>query len=394
MNSAMIISAVRTPIGRFNGSLSTFSAPKLGSLVVAESIKRAGVSPDIVDEVIMGNVVAAGLGQNPARQASHYGGVPDRVPALTINKVCGSGLKAVMLAANSIKAGESQSIIAGGMESMTNAPYVLPSARFGQRLGHAELVDAMVLDGLWDIYNNFHMAITAELVSDKYKVSREMQDFFAAQSHQKAVKAAKEGSFKDEIMSVKIPAPKGKEPITLDKDEGMREDTTAEKLGQLKPAFKENGTVTAGNASQISDGASALLIMSSEKQEKMGLKPMARIIDYAAGGLSPEWVMMAPVEAVKNLLQKTKMKITDFDLIEINEAFSAAAVAVTNELKANPEIVNIHGGAVALGHPIGCSGARILTTLIYALKQRHLKKGLATLCLGGGNAVALAIELI
>lgn len=394
MNSAMIISAVRTPIGRFNGSFNTFSATKLGSLAVAESIKRAGVSPDIVDEVIMGNVVTAGLGQNPARQASHYGGVPDRVPALTINKVCGSGLKAVMLAANSIKAGESQIIVAGGMESMTNAPYILPSARFGQRLGHAELVDAMVFDGLWDIYNNFHMAITAELVSDKYKISREMQDAFAAKSHQKTVKATKEGKFKDEILPVKIPAPKGKEPIILDKDEGMREDTTAEKLSQLKPAFKENGTVTAGNASQISDGASALLIMSSEKQEKMGLKPMARIIDYAAGGLPPEWVMMAPVEAVKNLLQKTKMKITDFDLIEINEAFSAAAVAVTNELKANPEIVNVHGGAVALGHPIGCSGARILTTLIYALKQRHLKKGLATLCLGGGNAVAMAIELI
>ena len=394
MNSAMIISAVRTPIGRFNGSFNTFSATKLGSLAVAESIKRAGVSPDIVDEVIMGNVVTAGLGQNPARQASHYGGVPDRVPALTINKVCGSGLKAVMLAANSIKAGESQTIVAGGMESMTNAPYILPSARFGQRLGHAELVDAMVFDGLWDIYNNFHMAITAELVSDKYKVSREMQDTFAAKSHQKTVKATKEGKFKDEILPVKIPAPKGKEPIILDKDEGMREDTTAEKLSQLKPAFKENGTVTAGNASQISDGASALLITSSEKQEKLGLKPMARIIDYAAGGLPPEWVMMAPVEAVKNLLQKTKMKLTDFDLIEINEAFSAAAVAVTNELKANPEIVNVHGGAVALGHPIGCSGARILTTLIYALKKRHLKKGLATLCLGGGNAVAMAIELI
>ena len=394
MNSAMIISAVRTPIGRFNGSFNSFSAPKLGSLVIAESLKRAGVSPEIVDEVIMGNVITAGLGQNPARQASHYGGVPDKVPALTINKVCGSGLKAIMLAANSIKAGESQTIVAGGMENMTNAPYILPSARFGQRLGHAELIDAMVYDGLWDIYNNFHMAITAELVSEKYKVSREMQDAFAAKSHQKAVKAAKDGKFKDEMLPVKIPAPKGKEPLTLDKDEGVREDTTAEKLGQLKPAFKENGTVTAGNASQISDGASALLIMSSEKQEKMGINPMASIIDYAAGGLPPEWVMMAPVEAVKNLLQKTKMKITDFDLIEINEAFSAAAVAVTSELKANPEIVNIHGGAVALGHPIGCSGARILTTLIYALKQRNLKKGLATLCLGGGNAVAIAIELI
>jgi len=390
----MIISAVRTPIGRFNGSFNSFSAPKLGSLVVAESLRRAGVSPEIVEEVIMGNVVTAGLGQNPARQASHYGGVPDKVPALTINKVCGSGLKAVMLAANSIKAGESRTIVAGGMENMTNAPYILPSARFGQRLGHAELVDAMVYDGLWDIYNNFHMAITAELVSEKYKVSREMQDIFAAKSHQKAAKAAKDGKFKDEMLTVKLPAPKGKEPLTLDKDEGVREDTTAEKLGQLKPAFKENGTVTAGNASQISDGASALVIMSSEKQEQMGIKPLARIIDYAAGGLPPEWVMMAPVEAVKNLLQKTKMKITDFDLIEINEAFSAAAVAVTNELKANPEIVNIHGGAIALGHPIGCSGARILTTLIYALKQQNLKKGLATLCLGGGNAVAMAIELI
>jgi acetyl-CoA C-acetyltransferase len=394
MNSAMIISAVRTPIGRFNGSFNSFSAPKLGSLVVAESLKRAGVSPEIVDEVIMGNVVTAGLGQNPARQASHYGGVPDKVPALTINKVCGSGLKSVMLAANAIKAEESQTIIAGGMESMTNAPYILPSARFGQRLGHTELIDAMVNDGLWDIYNNFHMAMTAELVSEKYKVSREMQDAFSAQSHQKAAKAAKENKFKDEILPVKIPAPKNKEPVIFDKDEGVREETTSEKLSQLKPAFKEKGTVTAGNASQISDGASALLIMSSAQQEKMGLKPMARIIDYAAGGLAPEWVMMAPVEAVKNLLHKTQMKITDFDLIEINEAFAAAAIAVTRELKADPEIVNIHGGAIALGHPIGCSGARILTTLIYALKQRNLKKGLATLCLGGGNAVAMSIELI
>lgn len=394
MNSAIIISAVRTPIGKFNGSLKSFSSTQLGSLAIAEAIKRGGISAEIIDEVIMGNVITAGLGQNPARQASHYGGVPDKVPALTINKVCGSGLKAVMLAANAIKAGESQTIIAGGMESMTNAPYILPSARFGQRLGHTELVDAMINDGLWDIYNNFHMAMTAELVSEKYDVSRETQDAFAAKSHQKSAQAAKDNKFKDEILPVKIPTPKGKDQLMLDKDEGVREDTTTEKLSQLKAAFKEKGTVTAGNSSQISDGAAALLIMSSEKQEQLGLKPMARIIDYAAGGLPPEWVMMAPVEAVKNLLHKTKMKITDFDLIEINEAFSAAAVAVTSEVKANPEVVNIHGGAVALGHPIGCSGARVLTTLIYALKQRKMKKGLATLCLGGGNAVAMAIEIM
>ncbi|MFH0888935.1 MAG: acetyl-CoA C-acetyltransferase [Planctomycetota bacterium] len=394
MTSVMIMGSVRTAVGRFNGSLTSFSAPKLGGLAVAEVIKRAGISPEIVEEVIMGNVLSAGLGQNPARQALRHGGVPDRVGAFTINKVCGSGLKAVMLAANSIRAGENQTIVAGGMESMTNAPYILPSARFGQRLGHAEMVDAMVFDGLWDIYNDFHMAITAELVSEKYNISREMQDNFACQSHQKAAKAIKEGKFKEEILPIKITPAKGKEPVIFDKDEGVREETTVEKLGQLKAAFKEKGTVTAGNASQISDGASALVIMSSDKQEKMGLKPVARIIDYATGGLAPEWVMMAPVEAVKNLLAKTKMKITDFDLIEINEAFSAASIAVIREIKANPDIVNVHGGAVAIGHPIGCSGARVLTTLIYALKQRHLKKGLATLCLGGGNAVAMAIELV
>jgi acetyl-CoA C-acetyltransferase len=394
MISAMIISAVRTALGRFNGSLTSFSAPKLGSLVIESTIKRAEISADLVDEVIMGNVISSGLGQHPARQSAHYAGVPDRVGALTINKVCGSGLKSVMLAANSIRAGEYQVIVAGGMESMTNAPYLLPSARFGQRLGHTELVDAMIYDGIWDIYNDFHMGITAELVADKYKITRERQDRFALASHQKANRATKEGKFKEEILPITLPASKGKEPVIFDKDEGVREDTTLEKLSQLKPAFKENGTVTAGNASQISDGASALVIMSKDAQEKMNLKPLARIIDYATGGMAPEWVMMAPLEAVKNLLEKTKMKITDFDLIEHNEAFSVASLAIIQELHLNPDIVNIHGGAVALGHPIGCSGARVLTTLIYALKQRSLKKGLATLCLGGGNAVAMAIELL
>lgn len=394
MTNVVIVSAVRTALGKFQGGLASFSAPKLGSLVVREAINRAGISPEMVDEVIMGCVVTAGLGQNPARQAAIWGGVPTKSAALTVNKVCGSGLKAVMLASSEIKAGDVRIVVAGGMESMTNAPYLLPEARFGQRLGHGKLVDAMVYDGLWDIYNNFHMGLTAELVSEKYNVSRQDQDMFAFNSHQKAVRAIKEGKFKQEILPIEIPQPKGKPPFIFDKDEGPRADTTLEKLAKLNPAFKDKGTVTAGNASQISDGAAATVVMSEDMAKELKLKPLGRIIGYATGGVAPEWVMMAPLEAVKNLLFKTGLKITDFDLIEMNEAFSAQGVALTKELKLDSQRVNVNGGAVALGHPIGCSGTRVLTTLIYALKDRKLKRGLATLCLGGGNAVALAIEIL
>lgn len=389
----IITSAVRTPLGRFQGALSPFSAPRLGSLVVREAINRSGIKPEMVDEVIIGCVVTAGLGQNPARQSALWGGVPYSKGALTINKVCGSGLKAVMLSAASIKAGDAEIMVAGGMESMTNAPYLLPEVRAGQRLGHGRLVDAIVFDGLWEIHNDFHMGLTAELVADKYKISRQAQDDFALSSHQKAVRATQAGKFKQEILPLEIPQPKSKQPIIFDKDEGPREDTSLEKLGKLKPAFKPDGTVTAGNASQISDGASALVVMESATAKKHNIRPLCKITGYAVGGLAPEWVMLAPLEAIKNLLAKTKMKIEEFDLIELNEAFSVQGIALTKELKIDPNKLNIHGGAVALGHPIGCSGARVLTTLIYALKDRGLKKGLAALCLGGANAVAMSIEM-
>lgn len=393
MKEVVIASAVRTPIGKFQGSLSGFSAPALGGLVIAEAVKRAGIKPDQVEEVMMGNVISAGLGQNVARQSARKGGIPDSVGAFTVNKVCGSGLKTAMLAANAIYAGEYNVVVAGGMESMTNAPYVVPSARYGQRLGHGKLIDAMVFDGLWDIYNDFHMGNTAELAAEKYQVTRQMQDEFAFRSHQKAARAIKEGRFKAEIMPVQIPQPKKAEPSIFDKDEGVREDTTLESLAKLRPAFKENGTVTAGNASQISDGAAAVVVMDGDTARKNNIKPLARITGYATGGMAPEWVMMAPLEAIKKLLQKTGMKISDFDLFEINEAFSAAAVALTKTLNLPEDRININGGAVALGHPIGCSGARLLTTMVYALKDRGLKKGLIALCLGGGNAVAMSIEL-
>lgn len=393
MKEVVIAGAVRTPLGKFQGSLSGFSAPALGGLVIAEAVKRAGLKPEQVEEVIMGNVISAGLGQNVARQAARKAGIPDAVGAFTINKVCGSGLKTVMLAANAVAAGEYNVLAAGGMESMTNAPYILPSARYGQRLGHGKMIDAMVVDGLWDIYNDFHMGNTAELAAEKYQVTRQMQDEFAFRSHRKAAEAIKAGRFKAEIVPVGIPQPRKAEPLMFDKDEGVREDTTLESLAKLRPAFKENGTVTAGNASQISDGAAAVVVMDAETAKKNNVKPLARITGYATGGMAPEWVMMAPLEAIKKLLQKTGMKISDFDLFEINEAFSAAAVALTKTLKLPEDRVNVNGGAVALGHPIGCSGARLLTTIIYALKDRGMKKGMVALCLGGGNAVAMSIEL-
>ncbi|MFA5794370.1 MAG: acetyl-CoA C-acetyltransferase [Candidatus Brocadiia bacterium] len=393
MKEVIIASAVRTPIGKFQGSLMPFSAPDLGGFVISEAVKRAGIKPEQVEEVIMGNVISAGLGQNPARQALRKGGIPDSVGAFTINKVCGSGLKTIMLGANAILAGEYNIIVAGGMENMTNAPYILPTARYGQRLGHGKMIDAMVFDGLWDIYNDFHMGHTAELVADKYGITRQMQDEFAMKSNLKAAKAIKEGKFKPEIIPVKIKQPKKPEPIIFDTDEGVRGDTTMESLGKLKPAFKENGTVTAGNASQISDGASAVVIMNSQTAIKNNVIPLAKITGYATGGMAPEWVMMAPLEAIKRLLYKTGMKTSDFDLFEINEAFSSAAVALTKELNLPTDKVNVNGGAVALGHPIGCSGARLLTTIIYALKDQGMKKGLVALCLGGGNAVAMSVEL-
>lgn len=387
----LLAGACRTPIGKFFGSLASFSAPKLGALVVRESVSRAAIPPDRVDEVIMGNVLPAGLGQNPARQAAIHGGIPNRIGALTINKVCGSGLKAVMLAAQAIRAGDAEVVVAGGMESMSNAPYLLPDARAGSRLGHGRLVDSMIHDGLWDCYNDFHMGNTAELVVKKYGVAREAQDEFAIGSHRKAVAAQQAGKFAAEILPVDVPGPKG-QSARFAADEGPRADTSLERLAKMKPAFDPAGSVTAGNASTINDGASALVVLSARRAAAEKVKPLARVVGYATGGLAPEWVMMAPMEAVRNLCAKIGRKPQDFDLVEINEAFSAASVALIREIGLDPARVNVNGGAVALGHPIGASGARLLTTLLYAMRDRGAKTGLAALCLGGGNAVAMAVE--
>lgn len=391
MQDVVIASACRTAIGKFMGGLSSFRAPELGGFAVAEAIQRAGIPADAVDEVILGCVLQAGLGQNPARQAAIAGGVPVERGAYTVNKVCGSGLKSVMLAAQAIRAGDAEVIVAGGMESMSNAPYLLPDARRGTRLGHAQVVDAMIQDGLWDIYNDFHMGKTGELVAREFDISRERQDRFAAHSHEKAVAAQGEGKFQGEIFSVDVPQRKG-DPITFDTDEGPRSDSTPESLGRLRPAFDKEGSVTAGNASSINDGASALVIMSAQKAEQLGVKPLARVIDYATGGMKPEWVMMAPKNAVENLERKTSRKTDTYDLIEVNEAFSVASCALIDQVPFDAARVNVNGGAVALGHPIGASGARILTTLLYAMQDSGAQTGLATLCLGGGNAVALSVE--
>jgi len=394
MPNAVIVDAVRTPIGKFQGALSDFAAPKLGAEVIKAILERTGVAPDAIDEVIMGNVLQAGIGQNPARQAALYAGMPNEVAAFTVNKVCGSGLKSVMLAAQAIKAGDIKAAIAGGQESMTNAPYLLPQARAGLRLGHGQVVDSMVWDGLWDVYNDFHMGMTGELVADEYKVSREDQDAFAAESHKRAMAAQAAGKFKDEIIALSIPQRKA-DPIIFDTDEGPRADTTAESLAKLRPAFKrEGGSVTAGNASSINDGASALMVMEEEHAKSLGLKPLARITGYAVGGVEPKWVMMAPEKAVEKLNAKLGVDINHYDLIELNEAFSVAAVALTRQLKIDPAKINVNGGAVALGHPIGASGARILTTLLHELKRSGKQRGLAGLCLGGGNAVALSVEML
>jgi acetyl-CoA C-acetyltransferase len=388
----VILSGVRTPIGKFQGSLSELSATRLGAIVVREAVQRANLDPNSVSECIMGNVVQAGLGQNPARQAALGGGLPSSVAAMTINKVCGSGLKSVALAAQAIQTGNSDIVVAGGMESMTNAPYLLPQARKGYRLGNAEIVDSMVHDGLWDAYEDYHMGNTGENVAEKYHISREEQDEYAANSHRKAISAIKECRFKAQVIPVEVPGKKKNETVLLEKDEGPREDTTAEVLRSLKPAFKKDGTVTAGNAPGVNDGAAALVVTSSATAAGLGAKPMARIVAQATSGLDPKWVMMAPVDAIRHLWKKTGWSKDEVDLYEINEAFSVAAIAVTRELGLDLNKVNVNGGAVALGHPIGASGARILVTLLYEMIRRDVHKGVAALCLGGGNAVAVAVE--
>jgi acetyl-CoA C-acetyltransferase len=392
-DDVVIISGCRTPVGKFQGSLSDLSAPQLGAIAVREAVKRSGVDVAEIDECIMGNVVAAGLGQNPARQAAIFGGLSPATGAMTINKVCGSGLKAVALAAQAVQTGNSSVVVAGGMESMTNAPYLLPQARKGYRLGNAQIVDSMVHDGLWDIFNDYHMGITGENVAEKYGISREEQDEYALNSHRKALSAIKECRFKSQIVPVEIPAKKkGAAPTIFDKDESPREDTTIEVLRALKPAFKKDGTVTAGNAPGVNDGAAALVVTSATRAKDLGATAMVRIVAQATSGVEPKWVMMAPVGAVQTIWEKTGWKNEDVDLYELNEAFSVQALGVMRELKLDPNKVNVNGGAVAIGHPIGASGARVLVTLIYEMIRRDVHKGIAALCLGGGNAVAMAVE--
>jgi acetyl-CoA C-acetyltransferase len=391
MKDIVIISAVRTSIGKFQGGLKSFTATELGALAVKAAVERAGLEPSLIDEVIMGNVVSAGLGQNPARQAALRGGLLPDVAAMTINKVCGSGLKAVGLAAQGVQTGDSDIVVAGGMESMSNAPYLLPNAREGYRLGNGTLVDSMIHDGLWDAYENFHMGNTGEIVAEKYKVGRDRQDEFALNSHRKAVAAQRAGKFRDEILPITIAQKKG-DPIVVDIDESPRPDASIEALRALKPAFKKDGTVTAGNAPGVNDGAAAVVVTSAERASALGKKPLARIVGQAVSGIEPALVMMAPVKAVRKLVDKIGWNLGDVDLVELNEAFSVQAIAVIEQLELNPERVNVNGGAVALGHPIGASGARVLVTLLYEMARRNAKRGIATLCLGGGNAVALAVE--
>jgi acetyl-CoA C-acetyltransferase len=388
---SVIISAVRTPTGKFLGGLKEFTAVQLGALVVREAVQRAGIDPSTIDECIMGNVIQAGNGQNPARQAALNGGLADHVAALTINKVCGSGLKAVMLAAQGIATGDIDIAVAGGMESMSNAPYLLPRVREGLRMGDGKVVDSLINDGLWCAFENCHMGISGEVVADQYRIARSEQDQFAAESHRRAAQATREGWFKDEILPIAIPQRKG-DPLIIDKDEPIREDTTAEALANLKPAFRKEGSVTAGNAPGVNDAAAAVVVMAAEKANALGLTPMVRIVSQATSGLPPKLVMMTPVEAVRKAAAKAGWKLDDVDLYEINEAFSVQAVAVMRELGIDPARVNVHGGAVALGHAIGASGSRVLTTLLYAMKRRNVKRGIAALCLGGGNGVALAVE--
>jgi acetyl-CoA C-acetyltransferase len=392
-DDVVIISGCRTAVGKFQGSLTDLSAPQLGAVVVREAVKRAGLNSDQVDECIMGNVLPAGLGQNPARQAAIFAGLSPATGAMTINKVCGSGLKAVALAAQAVQTGNSSIVVAGGMESMTNAPYLLPQARKGYRLGNGQVIDSMVHDGLWDIYNDYHMGITGENVAERYGITREEQDEFAVHSHRKAVAAMKECRFKSQIVPVEIPAKKkGASPVLFEKDESPREDTTIEVLRSLKPAFKKDGTVTAGNAPGVNDGAAAVVVTSAQRAKELGVQPMVRIVAQATSGVEPKWVMMAPVDAVRKIWEKTGWKNEDVDLYELNEAFSVQALGVMRELGLDFNNVNVNGGAVAIGHPIGASGARVLVTLIYEMSRRNAKRGIAALCLGGGNAVAMAVE--
>jgi len=392
MREAVIIAAVRTPVGKFQGSLSPLSAVELGACAVREVVRRAGIDGAQVDEVIMGNVVSAGLGQNPARQAALQGGLNPAVAAMTINKVCGSGLKAVALAAQGIETGNTDVVVAGGMESMSNCPYLLPGARQGLRLGDKKLLDSMIHDGLWDAYEDFHMGMTGELVAEKYHIPREGQDQYAFESHRRAVDAIQNGRFKDEIVPVAVPGKKKGETVEFSTDESPRADTSLEKLASLKPVFKPDGTVTAGNAPGTNDGAAAVVVTSRETAAKLGRQPLARIVGQATSGVEPRWVMMAPVDAIQALLKKTGWKREEVDLFELNEAFAVQALAVIEQLGLDPEKTNVNGGAVAIGHPIGASGARILVTLLYEMQRRNAQRGVAALCLGGGNAIALAVE--
>ncbi|WP_352404246.1 acetyl-CoA C-acetyltransferase [Sporanaerobacter acetigenes] len=391
MREVVIASAVRTPIGTFGGAFKNVPAVKLGTIAAKEAIKRAGINAEQIDEVIFGNVLQAGLGQNVARQVSIHAGIPVEVPSFTVNKVCGSGLKTVALAAQAIRAGEADIILAGGTENMSMAPYVLESNRWGQRMGDSKLMDYMIHDGLWDIFNDYHMGITAENVAEKWNISREEQDSFALQSQNRAEKAIKEGRFKDEIIPVEIPQRKG-DPIVVDTDEHPRFGTTAEALAKLRPAFKKEGTVTAGNASGINDGAAALVIMSKEKADELGIKPLATIVSYASAGVDPSIMGTGPIPSSRKALEKAGLTIEDMDLVEANEAFAAQSLAVVKDLNLNPEKTNVNGGAIALGHPIGASGARILVTLLYEMDKRDAKNGLATLCIGGGQGIALIVR--
>ncbi len=392
MPQPVILSACRTGIGKYGRTLVGVPAPRLGEAVVRDAIARAGIRPKDIDEVIIGNVVSAGLGQHPARQSAIYAGLPVSVGSLTINKMCGSGLKAVVLAAQAIKAGDAGVVVAGGMESMSNAPYLIKELRHGLKYGDARLIDAMINDGLWDVYNQYHMGVTGERIAEKYGISRRQADEFAYESHMKAAGATKEGRFADEIVGVTIESEDGER--TFDSDECIRADTTVEKLAKLKPVFKKDGILTAGNSSQLSDGASALVVSSEEAAREIGAKPLAKVVGYHTGGVKPEDVMESPIPTVRGLLKKTGMTIDDIDLFEHNEAYSTASIVVRKQLGVPEEKFNVNGGAVALGHPIGCSGARVLTTLIYALKNRGKKTGLATLCLGGGNGIAMIVEAL
>lgn len=387
----VIISAARTAIGKFQGALKPLTAPEIGAVAIRAAIERAGVDASQVDEVIMGSVLQAGLGQNPARQAALRAGIPEKVAALTVNKVCGSGLKSVMLAAQSIALGDNELIVAGGMESMSNAPYLLMKARDGYRMGNGEVVDAMVHDGLWCAFDKWHMGETGEVVAEKYLITRGLQDEYAVGSQARAIEAIRSGRFRDEICPVEIPQRKG-DPVIFDTDEGPREDATLESLSKLKPAFRKDGTVTAGNASTINDGGAALVVTSSENAKRLGRQPLVRIVAQAVSGVEPKMVMMAPVDAVRMVAEKAGWKLSDVDLFELNEAFSSQSVALIRELELDPLRVNVNGGAVALGHPIGASGARVLVTLIHEMIKRDSRRGIASLCLGGGNAVALAVE--